>query len=87
MKTFIATMSVIVLMFGALHTSQTYVREDCKVISIENNLVTVRDQCGYDWKLYADGLCVGDVVDIKLHDKDTATIEDDEVIDVIARGH
>ena len=59
-----------------------YTRNDCVVVSCEENIITVKDPCGYLWEFKADGLEVGNVIDLKMYTSGTdGTIFDDEIID------
>jgi hypothetical protein len=59
-----------------------YTREDCTVVGYVEDVVTVEDTCGYTWEFKADGLEVGDVVDLKMYTNHTdSTIFDDEITD------
>ena len=59
-----------------------YTREDCTVVGYVEDVVTVEDTCGYTWEFKADGLEVGDVVDLKMYTNHTDnTIFDDEITD------
>ena len=63
-----------------------YTREDCVVVSVEEQVVTVEDRMGYVWSYEVEGETprVGDVVDLKMYTNATdSTIYDDEVVGIV----
>lgn len=80
----------VIMLFAILgvcsYAEHRYTREDCVVVSVEEQLVTVEDRVGYVWSYEAEGEAprVGDVVDLKMYTNLTHnTIYDDEVVDVV----
>lgn len=60
-----------------------YTRHDCEVIECVKDVVTVEDNCGYQWQFIGGGCKVGDTVDLKMHTNHTDNyIFDDEIIEV-----
>ena len=59
-----------------------YTKENCTVIDCVEDAVIIEDTCGYIWEFEADGLEVGDVIDLKMYTNCTnSTIFDDEITD------
>ena len=60
-----------------------YTRQDCEVVGYVEDVVTVEDSCGYQWKFIGEGYEVGDTVDLKMYTNHTdGYIYDDEIIEV-----
>lgn len=60
-----------------------YTRHDCEVVGYVEDVVTVEDSCGYQWKFIGEGYEVGDTVDLKMYTNHTdGYIYDDEIIEV-----
>ena len=77
----IAIAIMVMMGFGNWYGTH-YTRNDCVVVSCEENIITVEDTCGYTWEFTADDLKVGDVIDLKMYTNDTDnTIFDDEITD------
>ena len=81
---------MVVMLFAMLcvcsYVEHHYTRKDCVVVSVEEQLVTVEDRCGYVWSYEIDSEAprVGDVVDLKMYTNITDnTIYDDEVVGVV----
>jgi hypothetical protein len=86
-KEFVCAIVVITMFFGVVgfagNIKHNYIRKDCEVISVSNDLVTVEDVCGYVWEFEGSGYRVGDVITLKMHTNYThGTIEDDIVTGV-----
>lgn len=62
-----------------------YTRENCIVIRVENNTVTVKDKCDFVWEFEGtEGFTEGDKVNLKMFDNcSDCYIEDDEIVKVI----
>ena len=78
----IAMLVVFFALWGvASHVETHYTRQNCEVVEYTENVVSVVDECGYLWDFEADGLELGDVVDIKMYTNHTDNdIFDDEII-------
>ena len=82
---------LVAVMFFALlgvagYVEHHYTRTDCVVVSVEEQLVTVEDRCGYVWcyEVEEEAPRVGDVVDLKMFTNTTdGYIYDDEVVGVV----
>ena len=82
----VLTVVMVVVMVGlfcfASWYETHYTRQDCTVVEYTEDLVTVVDKCGYLWDFRAEGLEIGDVVDLKMYTNHTDnTIFDDEITD------
>lgn len=68
-------------LFGVIES--TYTIKDCRVIDVDNDIVTVIDNRQNEWKFYVDDdsdIDVGDNVDLVMNNNHTDyTIEDDVV--------
>ena len=63
-----------------------YTKKNCEVIQINDGIATIEDGCGFVWDIDADGLKVGEVVNLRVNDNNTSgTINDDVVIEVIKK--
>lgn len=72
---------------GCNYYEHHYTRDNCEVVRIENNIVTVEDKCGFYWQFEDEGYSKGDIVDLKMFDSCTnSNIKDDEIIKVIRKG-
>lgn len=71
----IALLVLLGLMIGWL---QTYSIKG-EVIAVRGDLVTVKDKAGYEWKVFAEDVEVGEEVVLKMNDKGTTSRQDDEV--------
>lgn len=76
--------AIVILIIGVICWAEPrYQRKDCVVVEVEQDLVVVQDQCGYEWEYYTDDtIKVGERVDLKMHTNFTDTITDDIVIGV-----
>lgn len=82
MKKIIIPLLFISLFSGANYIEQHYTRKNCKVIDIENNIVTVEDAVGYTWTFEDEGYVKGDVVNLKMFTNGTENINDDIILKV-----
>ena len=86
MKKFIATTLVVILfvmMVGVIgYTEHRYTKENCVVIMVENDEITVEDKLGYTWTFYGEGFQKGDKVNLKMFDSCTGTNTDDIIENV-----
>ncbi len=81
----VVTMLVVFLvMFVSVSWIDThYTRHDCEVIRCVKDVVTVEDNCGYQWQFIGGGYNVGDTVSLKMYTNHTHNyIFDDEIIEV-----
>lgn len=77
---------IVVVLFCVCSYMESHYHRDATVISVEHQLVTVEDKCGYLWEFYADGYRVGDEVRMLMDTHCTDNIiTDDEIIDVKLR--
>ena len=60
-----------------------YTRHDCTVVSYVEDVVVVEDKTGNEWEIIAEGLEIGDKVDLKMHTNFT----DDYIYDDIVEGY
>ena len=77
---------VMFLAIGMVGTMEnTYTRKDCIVTSVQGDMVTAKDTCGYVWSWLVTedtNIYEGDRVDLKMDTRCTnGTVYDDEVID------
>lgn len=75
--------AVIVTLGCGHHLEHHYTREQCEVLEVNEELVTVRDRAGYEWDFYSEknDLRVGEVVDLKMYTNLThEDVFDDEVV-------
>lgn len=73
---------VIVLLCGCSWYESHYTK-DCAVVSIADDVVTVRDAQGHLWEFISDEYKVADVVRITFYTNHTDTeLFDDEIVDV-----
>jgi hypothetical protein len=70
----LAIFTILGLMWG---WESTYTRE-ATVTNSKDNIVTVKDNCGYIWK-YKGSATVGDTVELVMFDNHTSKITDDIV--------
>lgn len=79
--------AIVLLICGALIISyyeHNYTREDCKVVAVEDDVITFEDGCGLEWSAYAEGLQIGDKVSLKMNDNNTnSCVTDDKITDII----
>ena len=84
MKKIIIGVLVVGAFLGMCHWEHCYTRENCVVIAVDKDKVTVEDKCGFTWAFYGDNYEIGDVVDLKMHDNcSSAYIGDDEITKVV----
>ncbi len=88
---FCCSLIMIMILFSVLGlfgvVESTYTIKNCKVIDIDNDIVTVIDNRNNEWKFYVDNdsdIVIGDNVDLVMDNNHTDyTITDDEVKRVI----
>lgn len=72
---------MIVGWIGCTHVENHYTRKNCEVVNYIEDCVTVVDKCGYKWELIADGLEIGDKIDVRMYTNNTDNnIYDDEIV-------
>ena len=59
-----------------------YMRNNCEVISVRNDIVTIVDSTGHIWECKGTGYRVGQRVNLHMHTNYTDTITDDIIIEV-----
>ena len=74
----IGVVALLVLMGMMIGLLQTYSIKG-EVIAVRGDLVTVRDVAGYEWKVFAEDVEVGEEVVLKMNDKGTTSRQDDDV--------
>ena len=84
----LALMLVLVMVFGmACYYDTNYIRKDCKIVDVENGVVTFEDKVGHYWKWEIEPneyFEVGDFVDLKMFNNHTDNnIEDDEIKEIV----
>ena len=86
MKKLIATILVVILfvmMVGVIgYTEHRYTKENCMVVMVEDNEITVEDNLGEWWTFYGEGFQKGDKVNLKMFDSCTGTNTDDVIENV-----
>ena len=84
-KTMLIILSAVIA-FGMLTVANWvevhYTRHDCTVVSYVEDVVVVEDKTGNEWEFIAEGLEIGDKVDLKMHTNFT----DDYIYDDIVEG-
>ena len=87
MKNILVAVLVLGGFVGANYYGHNYTRKDCKVIQINDGMVTFEDTCGFawDWEIEENEYFeVGDFVDLKMNDNSTSNyIHDDKITKVI----
>ena len=58
-----------------------YTRHDCTVVSYVEDVVMVEDKTGNKWEIIAEGLEVGDKVDLKMHTNFTDNYIYDDIVE------
>lgn len=66
MKKFIIATLIIGGVVFASYTEHHYTRKDCKVVKVNNNVVTVEDISGNLWVFEDEGYSVNDTVNLKM---------------------
>lgn len=86
MKSMILGLTIIGMLMGGSYIDNHYTRKDCKVVQINDGYATIVDQKGWAWDYDDKDLAVGDIVDLKMHNNNTDTIiEDDIIIKVVKK--
>ena len=63
-----------------------YTKKNCEVIQINDGIATIEDGCGFVWDIDADGLEVGEVVNLRVNDNNTINnVNDDIIIKVVKK--
>ena len=83
MKKIVAFILIIVALVWVNYYEHHYTREDCVVIQINNGVATFEDKGGHLWGYDADGLKIGDVADLKMHDSCSSGVIEDDIIEKV----
>ena len=86
MKKIIIIIITIVLCGACSYYEHNYTRGNCKIVQINDGILTIEDFGGNYWDIYKpnSGFQVGDIVVLKMHDNLTPhTIEDDIIKGII----
>lgn len=74
-----------VIAFGMLTAANWvevhYTRHDCTVVSYVEDVVVVEDKTGNEWEIIAEGLEIGDKVDLKMHTNFTDNCIYDDIVE------
>ena len=74
------------ILCGFNHFEHNYTRENCEVVEVNDEVVTVKDYGGLLWEFKGNGFKVGDIVDIEMFDSNTsAYVYDDVIKNVVKR--
>lgn len=74
---------ILILTIGRAGYHEMYYHREATVISIDSNVITVKDKCNYLWDFVGDGYAEGDKVKMLMHTNGTnGMIEDDIIINV-----
>lgn len=83
-KTMLIILSAVIA-FGMLMVANWaevhYTRHDCTVVSYVEDVVVVEDKTGNEWEIIAEGLEVGDKVDLKMHTNFTDDCIYDDIVE------
>ena len=86
MKRILATTLVVILfvmMVGVIgYTEHRYTKENCVVVMVENDEITVEDNLGHWWTFYGEGFQKGEKVNLTMFDSCTGTNTDDVIENV-----
>lgn len=86
MKKILATTLAVILfvmMVGVIgYTEHRYTKENCVVVMVENDEITVEDNLGEWWTFYGEGFQKGDKVNLEIFDSCTGTNTDDVIENV-----
>lgn len=85
-KTMLIILSaVIAFEVGVLTTANWaevhYTRHDCTVVSYVEDVVVVEDKTGNEWEIIAEGLEIGDKVDLEMHTNFTDNCIYDDIVE------
>ena len=62
---------------------ETHYTRECTVIDVSNEVITLKDECGYLWEYEGTGCETGDKVIAKMYNNHTdSNVFDDVIIDV-----
>ena len=83
MKKFLVTTLIIALFISFVgfigYTEHRYIKENCVVVEIENDEITVKDKLGYSWTFYGEDFEKGEKVNLKMFDSCTGSMKDDVI--------
>ena len=80
MKSFIITIALLSMVGGVSYYEHNYTRSGCEVVRVYEDVVTVKDSCGFLWDVEAEDLKVGCKLDLKMHDNGTNDCVYDDII-------
>lgn len=70
-----------VLVFSAY--IETHYNRECVVVNVSNDVITLKDECGYLWEYQGTGCKAGDKVIAKMYNNHTdSNVFDDVITDV-----
>ena len=84
-KSLVGIMGAVAVMSG-INSYEACYNRDAEVFSIENDIATFEDTCGYTWEwdiAIGDNLFVGKQVTLKMDSRHTDTINDDIIKKVV----
>jgi|GEM_PF-4583119 len=85
-KTILVLIMIIIPILAISYCESHYTRYNCEVIKVQDNCIKAYDNVtDTAWEFYADGLKVGDKVDLQMHTNNTTQIYDDKVQDIKVR--
>lgn len=85
-KTIIMFITIVVLVLLVSYHENHYTRYNCEVVEVQDNYIKAYDNAtDTTWEFYADGLKIGNRVDLQMYTNNTTHIYDDEVKDISIR--
>lgn len=86
MKKIIILLIIITVVLSIAYNESHYTRYNCEVVEVQDNHIKVYDSAtDTAWEFYADGLQIGDRVDLQMYTNNTTHIYDDKVQDISVR--
>lgn len=86
MKKSIILLIIIIVVLGIAYQENHYTRYNCEVVEVQDNYIKAYDNAtDTTWEFYADGLQIGDRVDLQMYTNNTTYIYDDKVKDINIR--
>ena len=83
MKKFVViTLIAFIAMAQLIYAETYYTRPNCKVVHVENDVVTVKDTGDNLWAFRGEGYKKHDTVTLKMHTNHTNTFKDDIIVEV-----
>lgn len=78
--------AIIVMILSISYYESHYTRYNCEVVEVQDNYIKAYDSATDTvWEFYADGLRIGDRVDLRMYTNNTTHIYDDKVQDISIR--